>query len=148
MSVLDVLKKESALLSRLLTAVTEEKRALLDDNIEELNLLVRLKEELKGCINGVENERISLCGNLKLKEIVSGFEGNEREEAKKVGKDIEETVYKIQEINNTNQLLIKHSLDYTRLVINLLSPKKVTTYNLSGRVGDTSAASSILNKSV
>jgi flagellar biosynthesis/type III secretory pathway chaperone len=148
MNVLEVLKKERDLLSRLLTAVTEEKRALLDENIEEINRLVRLKEELKSCIDDVENERINICGNLKLKEIISGFEGNEKEEIKEVGKYIEETVYKIQDINNTNQLLIKHSLDYTRLVINLLSPKKVTTYNPSGRVGNTSTASSILNKSV
>jgi flagellar biosynthesis/type III secretory pathway chaperone len=107
--------------------VEEEKKALLDDNVEKLNKIVRLKEELKSSIDEVEKERISLCGNLKLRDIISSLGGYEKEEAKKAGKDIEDTVYKIQEINNTNQLLIKHSLDYTRLVLNLLSPRKVTT---------------------
>lgn len=148
MSIIDTLCIEKGLLFELLNTLKAEKEMLINDNIEELSKIVKTKEELKKQIEDIEKIRLEKYDSKSLKEILPTLQGSERDQAQKLGEEMENLVSLIQEINDTNDLLIKQSLSYVRSLINIMSPRKVTVYNPAGQVQDSVPGSSMFNKSV
>lgn len=148
MSILTILVQEKDLLLEMFDTLNKEKEILINDDIKELEKIIVKKEELKYRIDEVENTRLGLCGDRKLNDILEDMDGKEKGNAEELGKEIESIMFKIQEVNNTNGLLIKQSLNYVRAVISAVTPAKPSVYNLTGRMEESNASSSILNKSV
>ena len=148
MNIIDTLCIEKGLLFELLNTLKAEKEMLINDNIEELSKIVKTKEELKTRIEDIEKMRLEKWGSKSLKEVRSTLQGSERDQAQKLGEELESLVSLIQEMNDTNDLLIKQSLSYVRSLINIMSPRKVTVYNTAGQVQDSVPGSSMFNKSV
>jgi hypothetical protein len=148
MEILKILNEEKGLLLDMVDALKIERRALINDDIKNLESAVKSKEELKNKIDAIEEIRIKRCGSKKLKEILSLFEGDERKEAEDIGKEMEDAVFKIREINNTNRLLINQSLNYIRAVMNTLTPPNVKSYNSSGSVSGSGSSNGIFDTSV
>jgi hypothetical protein len=148
MDIVDMLSAERELLTELLNVIKMEKKVLIKDDIKALNEIVKIKQDLKNKIAEMEKDRINMYGGLTLKELLPKLNQKEREEAELIGKDMENMVYGIQEINNTNRQLINQSLKYIRSLINIVVPRRVAVYKQSGRIEDSSITSSILNKSI
>lgn len=148
MDILGVLREEKELLGKMLKILNKEKEILIRNDVVELQKVVEEKEELKKVIDQVEDRRHNLCGGRRLKEILPELDGKEREEIEKTGSQMEEIVHSIQEANNTNNLLLKQSLNYIRTVVNLLTPVNPSIYGADGRVEDSKVKVNMLDKSV
>lgn len=145
---LNILNAEKELLVGMLDALTVEKEALIKNNVEELQRATASKEEIKRKLDNLEKVRMEKWGSNRLSELIPLMDGYEREEAVKIKKDMENMVFGIQELNNTNRMLLRQSLNYVRTIVNILSPADVTIYNPSGRAQNTITSSGLLNKSV
>lgn len=148
MDIVSALSSEKGLLKELLNVLTREKQALINDNIEGLREAVRLKEDIKNKIQEAEEARVGEYGDIKLKELLPSLKENERRKVEKLGEEMKSLAHSIEEINNANRLLVEHSLDYVRSIINMMSPKKVTLYKPTGTVEGGESVSSMLNKSI
>lgn len=147
MEILEILYKEKGLLMEMLDTLKTEKQVLINDDVKKLEEIVKKEEELKSQIDSIEKLRIEKCGNKRLKDILPLFKGSEREEIEALGREIENAVSGIQEINNINSLLIKQSLNYIRSVMNMLTPKGVKVYNSTGTVNGSASSSGIFDTS-
>lgn len=148
MDLLDVLRQEKELLIGMLNLLKEEKEVLIKDDIKELDRITKIKEELKLKIDDIENTRFDMCRGKKLKDILPQLNMGEREEAQKIGEEMENITFGIQEINNTNRMLINQSLNYIRTIINIISPNKPSVYGATGKIEGSRINNSLLNKSV
>lgn len=148
MDILNALREEKRLLLEMLDTLEEEKTALINNDTEKIQKALKNKEDLKSRIDDIEKVRIDKYGTQRLKEILPGLGSSEKEEAEKLGSDMAEIVYKIQQTNETNRMLIKQSLSYVKLLMNILLPQKVTVYGQTGQVQGGAQNTSILNKSV
>lgn len=147
MEILEILYKEKELLVEMLDTLKTEKQVLINDDVKKLEETVKKKEELKSRIDCIEKLRIEKCGSRKLKDILPLFKAKEREEIEVLGREIENAVFGIQEINNVNRLLIKQSLNYIRAVMNMLTPQGVKVYNSAGTVNGSASSSGIFDTS-
>lgn len=149
MGLLDILKDEKELLLNMLDTLKAEKEALINDNIDKIQETAKKKEELKLKIDDLEIRRVEECGNRKLKDLLPLLDEKERDQVESIGKEIENAVFGIQEINKVNCLLIKQSLNYIRAVMNLMSPPKAKVYNSNGAVNNNNpSVSSMLDRSI
>lgn len=148
MEILEILSTEKGLLYEMLNTLMAEKEVLINDNIEGIHRTTSSIEELKIRLSDIEKTRMTKLGSKRLKDILPELDENDRVTAEALGREMEDMVFKIQEINDTNKLLVKQSLNYVKSVINLVSPGKVTVYNPAGSVENTETGSIVLNKSV
>lgn len=148
MELIKILSEEKELLIKMLDILKAEKQILINEDIKGLEEINKKKEELKSKIEEAEKIRIKECKGMKLKDMLMAFEGKEREELERLGKEIEDLVYNIQNINEINQQLIKQSLNYIKTVLQLLSQPKVKIYNPTGRLNENNASSGVIDRSV
>lgn len=138
MRLMDLLKYEQELLSQLMQTLKEENKALVDDDIPSLNKIVKTKETLSNSVRAIESQRISGYGDINLSSIVFKLESEgktqEAHEIDSIGTDMQDKIFKIKEQNETNQLLIRQSLNYVKTMMNILCPKKNKLYNPSGEI--------------
>jgi flagellar biosynthesis/type III secretory pathway chaperone len=148
MDILEMLRMEKGLMLEMLESLRSEKEALIGDDIDRLVEASRSKEQLRQKIEEIEKSRISKYSNARLSVLLDSIDEESRLEAEELGKEMENMIFGIQEINNTNRLLIKQSLNYIRSVINAVSPARAATYKPTGQLQDGAASIGILNKSV
>lgn len=151
MKLIDLLKDEQGILSQLLQILKNENTALVKDDISSLNKIVRAKEALNNSILKIESCRVSDFGNLSISSIVGKLESEgklqEACEIDSIGTDMKEKIFNIKQLNETNQLLIRQSLNYVRSMIDVLSPKN-KLYNPSGEINSNVQQKSTLDISI
>lgn len=148
MDILKILGMERDLLFEMLNTLMAEKEVLIKDNVAELQKITAQKDILKKQIDSIEKIRFEKFGSRKLDGILQSLEGDERTEAEKLGKDMENMILGIQEANSTNRMLIKQSLNYIRTIMNIISPAGITVYNPAGQIQGGLTTRSTLNTSV
>lgn len=148
MDILYALREEKELLRQMLDTLEEEKKALIKNDVEKIQKMLEIKEDLKGRIDEIEKARIEGYGTQRLKEILPVLENGERKEAEALGSEMMGIVSDIRQENETNRMLLKQSLSYVKMYMNMLLPQKVTVYGSSGQIQGGTQNTSILNESV
>jgi FlgN protein. len=148
MNITFFLREECGLLSELLSAAEKEKTALVYNKIEDISNAVQAVEEIKARIGRIEDERLGEYGDISLNDILAKIDGTEKIEAKAIGNQMKKLVRQIEDVNNTNRLLAKQSLNYVRAVMSALIPKPVSTYGQSGKVEGSTTRSSLVDVNI
>jgi flagellar biosynthesis/type III secretory pathway chaperone len=148
MDIMNTLKAERSLLEQIVELLKDEKQALIKNDIDEIQQIAAKKEELKVQVDEIEKHRIDICGSTKLKDMILQMNEKDKQEAEKIGSDMEKAVNEIQKANDVNGMLLKQSLDYVRMMVNVMNPPKVSVYNTKGRVESNRDNSGMLNTSI
>ncbi|MGI9951232.1 flagellar export chaperone FlgN [Moorellaceae bacterium AZ2] len=126
----EVLARELELLLRLRDASLKEQEYLRQDRLEGIEEMVVVKEQLIKEITGLERERERLHRELAsaagispeagLRELFAAGVGGR--EIAALGEKMRVVLAELQQINETNALLIGQSLAYARKILGLLTP--------------------------
>lgn len=147
MNIVDKLKEEKELLEELLDILKKEKDALMKDDVVAVDELSKRKLDINEKFMAIEKQRELICNGKALKDIIIGLDQREKIEAENIKADIEKLVYSISEHNETNNLLIKQTLNYIRAMINIVAPPKASVYSQTGKV-NASASLNFVNRSI
>lgn len=110
----------------------EEKDAIIQNDVEQLQKLVNLKNMVITQNNRLEKQRVSLVNDIAevlgltdkdipLSELIQLMAGKpEEEELKDVGRRLKDIVVKLQDINNSNRELLESALEFVEYSLNAL----------------------------
>ncbi len=146
MSIYHLYSKEEEILSNLKAVLIKEKELLINGNWQELNKIVEEKTKISEQLGQLENKRLK----VDEKVLVDGLTDDLKEKSLIIKNNIKKLIIEIQRQNETNTLLTKSSLSYTKEVLGSLGMNnKTNTYGSNGRIGQTSRNINVsINKSV
>jgi len=128
----DVMKQQVERHTELYGLSLEEKDAIVQNDVEQLQKLVNLKNMVISQNNRLEKQRISLVNDiaevlghsekdLSLAQLMEIMEGKpEQAELKEVGTQLKDIVEKLKEINDLNKELLDSALEFVEYSLNAL----------------------------
>ncbi len=152
----DLLNKQNNIIQQLLLLGEKESEALTKNDIQLLTEVVHEQEQVGVRLVETERERLtlqedmaeqlSLDKNVSLRQLIksSSFQN---EALIKIADTLKTNYLELQELNETNRMLIKQSLVYVNKMLSAFIPQNETTYQNSGMV-KTAANTSTIDKSV
>ncbi|SHH83358.1 flagellar protein FlgN [Clostridium grantii] len=146
MDIFHLYEIEENLLKNLKQCLEKEKNILIKSDWVKMNDLIKEKQEILNVITLLEKERMDL-GEENIKNMEKA-NSNKNFHENKI--NIKKLIIEIQELNETNVLLTKSSLNYTKVMLNSLGVNnKANTYGANGKVGNNSNNMNIsINQSV
>lgn len=127
-----IVKSQIELMRELSSLMDVEKEVLVKDKGFELEQIIEKKKEIAQKIAYYERERLNTYSSEKASELVAKgiLKQEDIDEMKKLAALIKEK-------NETNMILTRQSINYIRMIRNVLNPQpKVVTYGNNGRVGE------------
>ncbi|MTI65742.1 MAG: flagellar protein FlgN [Firmicutes bacterium] len=145
MEITNVLNTQLDVLKKLLDCLKEEKELLIKEDADALKIIVDKKMDLMKELDEIEKDRVSVCGDETLESLALNSEN--KEEILDIKDSYTETIVKINEMQLTNQMLTKQSLDYANSMVNIFMKNKKkggnNTYKANGKVSSGNRASMI-----
>lgn len=137
MEFINFLIKQRELLEDLITCLEKEKQALIKEDAQSLLDLIEEKKQLLNLLEKVEEKRKEIYPGLNLRKMEET--GVLDEECKKAGEEVRDLMGKVQQLQETNQLLTQQSLEYTNQMLFLLRGNQKPTpssYGANGKIGN------------
>lgn len=145
---------------RLLAALQEEQRAIVEDDIEVIEQCVAVQQEVAVVAHHLEAKRVRIVGqlaehldmepqNVSLSRLVEALEGPRAEELAQMREKLLELNGKIRSVSENNAFLIRQSLRYTERCLDILtaqSPTQRGVYGQFGKVRRSAGSRSFLNQ--
>lgn len=154
-TLITLLSRQNQLTQSLIQVGQEETEALKQNNLDMLTRLTRQRAELSHSLLEAERERVGvvteiasaldLSGEITVSRILE--HSPSAGELQTVAQSLRENCRYLQEINETNKLLIRQSLGYVNKLLQYLAPEDQLVYNSSGQVGG-EGRSSLVNRTV
>jgi flagellar biosynthesis/type III secretory pathway chaperone len=129
-----IIYEEKNILSKILNLLDEQYKYILAKDIKKLNDIVKDLENLSRELASVEMKRRAIISEDKsMKSIVE--ESND-EHLKEAYKDIVSTIKMAELQKETNNILIRQELFFTKKMISFIKPNNKTpnTYNAYGQI--------------
>lgn len=146
MSIFHLYSQEEKVLKDLKTLLLKEKDMLIKGQWQELMGIVEEKKEIMNELSQLESKRLEVNEDDLLNDLSEDI----KEKSLTVKHNIKNLINEIQQQSETNNLLTKSSLSYTKQVLNSLGVNnKSNTYGANGKLGQTSGKLNIsINQSV
>ncbi|WP_461205755.1 flagellar protein FlgN [Clostridium sp. DL1XJH146] len=146
MSIYHLYSKEEEILHNLKSVLIKEKELLINGKWQELNKIVEEKTKISERLGQLESKRLAADEKVLLDELTDDL----KEKSLIIKNNIRELIIDIQIQNETNTLLTKSSLRYTKEVLGSLGVgNKTNTYGANGKVGQATRNINVsINKSV
>lgn len=147
MTLLDSVKQLIKYYSDYLALLNEETKTLVDNKIPEFNEVVSKKIELLTSITEYEKKRISFFGEVTLDELIS----NENDEhLKSLGNELKDIISKVNELTETNKILMDQLYEYSKVMIDALvsTSKESVTYSKEKKYSTNENSINLINKSI
>ncbi|MDY6880764.1 MAG: flagellar protein FlgN [Desulfatiglans sp.] len=158
---LDILAKEKDLYERLLVALKNEKRAVVDSRLDSLNEATKEKENLLLKIRILEEQRSSNLArlaqrlgespeDLTLTRLSQLLEEPYAAQVADASSEFSTLIQRIHDINKNNKALIQHSLELVRGSLTLLNDLVPSSpvYHKTGRLQAGSYSGKVLSGSI
>jgi flagellar biosynthesis/type III secretory pathway chaperone len=129
-----IIYEEKNILSKMLNLLDEQYKYILEKDIKKLNEIVKDLEDTSRELASLEIKRRSIVSeDMSMKSIVD--ESND-EHFQEAYKDIVSTIKMVELQKETNDILIKQELFFTKKMINFIKPnnKNANTYNAYGQI--------------
>ncbi|HHU31889.1 MAG: flagellar protein FlgN [Zhaonellaceae bacterium] len=155
-SLQSILERQNHLVLELLRLGEEELEALKTDDLQALQEVIKDQQSLGESLAKLEQERLELQDYLAQKyNMPKGFTLKELAESQvpgsqeimPLGQTLADNYSKLQELNETNNLLIRQSLSLINKMLSVFSQQSGATYGPSGQVSANSSSLK-LDKSV
>lgn len=146
MTIFHLYSQEEKVLNNLKTLLLKEKDMLIKGQWQELIGIVEEKKEIMKELSQLESQRLQVNEDDLLSDLSEAI----KDKSLTVKQDIKNLIIEIQNQKETNMLLTKSSLSYTKQVLNSLGVNnKADTYGSNGKLGQTSGKLNIsINQSV
>jgi flagellar biosynthesis/type III secretory pathway chaperone len=145
---------------RLLEALQDEQRAIVEDDIEVIEQCVAVQQEVAVAAHHLEAKRVRIVGqlaehldmepqNVSLSRLVEALEGPRAEELAQMREKLLELNGKIRSVSENNAFLIRQSLRYTERCLDILTAQRPTqrgVYGQFGKVRRSAGSRSFLNQ--
>ncbi|MFQ5649060.1 MAG: flagellar protein FlgN [bacterium] len=144
---IEIIAKEIHAFSSLLEILHEKQRAIVEGEIERLNVSVENETELASETKSLESERIKRSRTLakqlemenlnpKLSEIIEKVEKRYAKRLQEQRELLRNLVERIQHMNKNNQFLLNHSLNFIEksMEVLLTSSDPVKVYRKDGKL--------------
>ncbi|MTI69504.1 MAG: flagellar protein FlgN [Firmicutes bacterium] len=145
MEITNVLNTQLDVLKKLLDCLKEEKELLIKEDADALKIIVDKKMDLMKKLDEIEKDRVSICGDKTMDDLA--LKSEKKKEILDIKESYTETIVKINEMQLTNQMLTKQSLDYANSMVNIFMKNKKkgvnNTYQANGKVNSGNKASMI-----
>jgi flagellar biosynthesis/type III secretory pathway chaperone len=140
-SLIKLLMDQEGLMARLVLLGEREMEALKQNDLPGLSVVVAEQEKASQALSRLEKERIQLQGRLSgllpsgnsliLRDILP-YAGKERAQLEKLAATLQLHCLRLQELNETNTLLIRQSLAYINRLLPHLAPNEGVSYSPEG----------------
>lgn len=129
-----VIYEEKSILSKMLNLLDEQYKYILDKDIKNLNDIVKDLEDLSRELASIEIKRRSIISEDKSMKLI--IDKSNDEHLKEAYKDIVSTIKMVELQKETNNILIRQELFFTKKMINFIKPNNKTsnTYNAHGQI--------------
>ena len=155
-----LINEEIRAFNRLLQALQDEQRAIVEDDIETIEECVAVQGEVAAMAHQLEAKRIRIVEelaqqldlepqNISLNRLVEALECPRAEELTQMRATLLELNGKIRSISENNAFLIRQSLRYTERCLDILtaqSPTQRGVYGQFGKVRRSAGSRSFLNQ--
>jgi flagellar biosynthesis/type III secretory pathway chaperone len=128
----ELLDKEIAVYNSYLELAAKKKQALIDNNIDDLDLVTESEKSLSSRVLALEAARVEFLreqgypANITLDELLPRLENNDRQELQSIAKNLKEVLVQCKRFSDSNMALLKNSSNYINHMI------KIFSSNLSG----------------
>lgn len=140
---IDTLKQQNDIYKSLLETASRKKVSIIENNVANLQEIVKEENLLVGKNQRLEKKRLELFSDISmvlgknditLKDFIQTIKGQEGEkELTKLREDMLDILPKLKTINEQNQELLQMSIDYVDFSINLIrSNSSPTYYDMAG----------------
>ncbi len=155
-----VINDEVRAFHRLLEALREEQRAIVEDDIEAIEQCIAIQSEVAVAAHQLEGRRVRVvqqlaeqldmdAENISLSRLVEALEDPRAEELTQMREKLLELNGKIRTTSANNAFLIRQSLRYTERCLDILTGQSALqrgVYGQFGKVRRDSGARSFLNQ--
>tara|TARA_Y100001978_G_scaffold17779_2_gene13619 strand:+ start:4634 stop:5140 length:507 start_codon:yes stop_codon:yes gene_type:complete len=155
-----VINEEVRTFHSLLDVLRSEQRAIVEDDIEEIERCVEAQREVAVVAHELESKRVHVVeriaeqsdigdGNMSLGRLVKALEGPKVEELAQMRQKLLQLNEKIRSVSANNAFLIRQSLRYTERCLDIITGQSGAqrgVYGQFGKVRRDSSARSFLNK--
>jgi len=155
-----LINEEIRAFHRLLEALQEEQRAIVEDDIEVIEQCVAVQQEVAVAAHQLEAKRVRVVGqlaeqldmepqNISLSRLVEALEGPRAEELAQMREKLLDLNGKIRGVSENNAFLIRQSLRYTERCLDILTAQSTTqrgVYGQFGKVRRSAGSRSFLNQ--
>ena len=146
MDIIHILKTELSTLNELLEVLKREKEVLIKEDGNKLTKIIHEKLNIMEKLDKIEKDRVDIMKDKTVDDLME----EKKNEVLNIKNSIKNTVKSIEELQETNRLLTKQSLDYTQKMIDVFKKgqkKSHNTYGKKGKIDDNNNAS-MINKSI
>ena len=111
----ELLDKEIAIYNNYLELAMKKKQALIDNNIDDLDLVTESEKSLSTKVLALEAARVEFLreqgypSNITLDQLLPKLENNEREEVQSVAQNLREVLVECKRFSDSNMTLLKNS---------------------------------------
>ena len=154
-----VINEEVRTFHSLLDVLRSEQRAIVEDDIEEIERCVEAQREVAVIAHELEGKRMRVVeriaeqsdmgdGNVSLGRLVQALEGPRAAELAQMREKLLELNGKIRAVSANNAFLIRQSLRYTERCLDIITGQSAAqrgVYGQFGKVRRDSSARSFLN---
>ena len=155
-----VINEEVRTFHSLLDVLHSEQRAIVEDDIEEIERCVEAQREVAVVAHELEGKRMRVVeriseqsdmgdGNVSLGRLVQALEGPRAAELAQMREKLLELNGKIRAVSANNAFLIRQSLRYTERCLDIITGQSAAqrgVYGQFGKVRRDSSARSFLNQ--
>ncbi|MEW6661698.1 MAG: flagellar protein FlgN [Bacillota bacterium] len=155
-SLVKLLVDQEELMAQLVLLGEREMAALRQNDLPGVSAIVSEQEKASQALSRLEEERVHLqsrlsamlpSGNSLVLRDILPYAGKEQAQLEKLAAALQAHCLRLQELNETNTLLIRQSLAYINRLLPHLAPNKGATYSPEGHLQPLSRAG-VLDKTV
>lgn len=146
--VIKILEKEYQLYKKIKKLVKSKQEAVIEKDLDSLEEIVRQEASHIEKLNELEEKRFDLIGDQKVSQLKEKIDNEDkRNKLIDVQNKLTKIIEAVQEINNTNDKLLKDALQLVNLELNALTgQKKQGTYSKGGKAdSQDQKASAVIN---
>lgn len=146
-NLVEVMEAEKGVLSRLLELTLREREAIVNYNTGLLTDCLREKEELKGSLEGLEEERIAAAKGKGLQDIMNHADQEVRGKLAVLQQELKVRARETRALGRANALLFKQSLALMAQLQEGICSSGAQAYNQTGQVEGSSLAGKLVSSS-
>lgn len=123
----ELLDKEIEIYNNYLELAVKKKQALIDNNIDDLDLVTESEKSLSTRVLALEAARIEFLreqgypSNITLDQLLPKLENNERDEVQSIAQNLREVLVQCKRFSDSNMALLKNSSNYINHMIKVFS---------------------------
>jgi|688.fasta_scaffold442445_1 flagellar biosynthesis/type III secretory pathway chaperone len=123
----ELLDKEITIYNNYLELAVKKKQALIDNNIDDLDLVTESEKSLSTKILALEAARIEFLreqgypSNITLDQLLPSLKDNDREDLQSTAQNLREVLVQCRSFSDSNMALLKNSSNYINHMIKVFS---------------------------